>query len=135
MAAPPSGNFYISVQSLPESAAQTTSGECTPITFNNVAYGGTFDEWTWVPNPGGPINTITGMFRNIGNGGYATAQNGSVVVCTEPEPQGQSLWHLVDNHDGTFLVQLPDTKIIWGLVLTSAQTQLTPNKIFAFSPA
>ncbi|KAJ3572886.1 hypothetical protein NP233_g2786 [Leucocoprinus birnbaumii] len=140
MAAPPSGKiFRIFCKAFQKATAYTTSDSCAPISFSNVPAGGSFGQWTWTTRSGGPSNV--GMFTNGGNPGYATARDGKVVVCPQAQlgSNDQIVWELVDNHDGTFLVQIPQSKLIWGvdsnsnLVITDAQKGTGASQQFAFA--
>ncbi|KAF5359657.1 hypothetical protein D9756_002895 [Leucocoprinus leucothites] len=108
--AAPSNEFFIKCLGLgPEATARTTSGDCTPVVFSVMQPASGFNEWVWIPNPGGPINTVSGQIKNVATGGVIAAHGNTLVVCAASDPQGPSLW-VLDGPQGAFRFGLPTTK-------------------------
>ncbi|XP_006458938.1 hypothetical protein AGABI2DRAFT_191046 [Agaricus bisporus var. bisporus H97] len=64
--------------------------------------------WSAVPVEGG-MHAI----QHSNTGDFATAMEGRVLACPDFSPEAQSSFRLVRNNDGTFLVQLNNSRAIW----------------------
>ncbi|KAJ3572885.1 hypothetical protein NP233_g2787 [Leucocoprinus birnbaumii] len=111
--AAPSAPFHIECLSLgPQVLARTTSANCAPVIFSVMQPAGGLNEWTWVPNPGGPINTVSGQIKNVATGGVIAAHGSTLVVCPAANPGGTSLW-VLSGSQGKIQIQEPTTNRYW----------------------